>query len=77
MDFKKNSAQKGALQKYEEFMSYARRTSPNSYQGRIVSDRCVESYTETEVDMKKVLKAVWEFCSYVFWPQRRPGSVHD
>jgi len=31
MDFKKNSAQKGALQKYEEFMSYARRTSPNSY----------------------------------------------
>lgn len=33
MDFKKNSAQKGALQKYEEFMSYARRTSPNSYPG--------------------------------------------
>jgi len=31
MDFKKNSAQKAALQKYEEFMSYARRTSPNSY----------------------------------------------
>ena len=22
--------------------------------------------------MRKVLKAVWLFCSYVFWPQRKP-----
>lgn len=23
-------------------------------------------------DMKKVLKAMWAFCSYLFVPQRRP-----
>lgn len=29
----------------------------------------MESYFEAEFDMKKVMKAVWEFCSYVFVPQ--------
>jgi len=24
--------------------------------------------------MKKVLWIVWQFCSYVFWPQRRTHS---
>jgi hypothetical protein len=52
MDFKKNSAQKGALQKYEEFMSYARRTSPNSYNPidksnyRIENSQYPESFLE-------------------------------
>ena len=22
--------------------------------------------------MKNVLKAIWQFCSFLFWPQRRP-----
>ena len=25
--------------------------------------------------VKKVLKAVWQFCSYLFVPQRRPKEV--
>ena len=29
----------------------------------------MESYIEAKFDMKKVLKAVWLFCSYVFWPR--------
>lgn len=28
-----------------------------------------------ENDMK-YLKAIWQFCSYLFVPQRRPGAVH-
>lgn len=34
----------------------------------------VESFVKTEFDMKKVLMAVWQFCSYVFGPLR--GNSH-
>lgn len=27
--------------------------------------------------MRKVLSAVWQFVSYVFWPQRRPKELNN
>lgn len=39
--------------------------------------RGVGASVETKVDMKKYLKAVWEFCSYLFVPQRRPIERSD
>ena len=27
--------------------------------------------------MKNILKAIWQFCSYVFWPQRRPKDYYN
>lgn len=27
--------------------------------------------------VKGVLKGIWQFCSYVFWPQRRPKDYYD
>ena len=37
----------------------------------------VGASVETEDDMKKVLKVAWEFCSYLFVPQRRPIERSD
>ena len=32
-------------------------------------ERCLESSDKTEDNMKKVLSAIWQFCTYLFWPQ--------
>lgn len=27
--------------------------------------------------MKRFIIAIWQFCSYLFWPQQRPKDYYD